>query len=437
MWPIVDRAHILERRLKFINYTECVNIKMKMTNKSFFLIVVALFVAMSCITSANAATWQQVSDLAVNNDDYVSASKQLDSAEWSYKKAWTNFFPQLSASAGYSETVVPEDMPKSYSLGLSASQTLFKGFQNLNALKTAYSNYQYYLAGFNKARSDVYYNLRTAFVGLYISQENLDLAQQILTRIKENARMIKLRYDSGREDKGNLLTTVASQRDAEYGVASAKRALELSKLKISQLISSEVKSTDGTIDISLEADPDMERLTEAAPSYLMAKYQLENSDIAAQNTLGEFLPTVSASYSYRKNGEDWPPDTLGKSWGVNVSMPLFPGGSNIADKYINDINFEKAKRDFESNKKDLRYNIGNAYSNAKNALDSLEVKKAQLSAANERSKIADAKYQNGLITFDEWNRITNDNITAQKNLLQGKRSALESVAAWKNSYGGY
>jgi outer membrane protein len=384
-----------------------------------------------------SATWQQVSDLAINNDDYVSAAKQLDSSEWSYKKAWTNFFPQLSASAGYTETVEPADMPKAYSFGLSASQTLFKGFQNMNALKTAYANYQFYSASFNKARSDVYYSIRTAFVGLYIAQENVDLAQQILARIKENARMIKLRYDSGREDKGNLLTTVASQKDAEYGVASAKRALELSKLKLSQLISSEVKSTDGTLDMSFEAEPDMNVLTESSPSYLMAKYQLENSDIAAQNTLGEFLPTVSAIYSYRKSGEEWPPTDLGKSWGVNVSMPLFPGGSNIADKFINDINLEKAKRDFESGKKDLRFNIENAYSSASNALDSLEVKKAQLNAANETAKIADAKYQNGLITFDEWNRITNDNISAQKNLLQGKRSALESLAAWKNSYGGY
>lgn len=407
-----------------------------MNKKSFFALLLMFIFTLSA-PHAYCATWQEVSALAANNDDYVSAAKQVDSAEWSYKKAWTNFFPQLSASAGYNETIIPEDMPKSYSFGLSASQILFKGFQNQNALKSAYASYQYYLASFNKTKSDVNYNLRVAFVGLYIAQENLDLAQQILVRIKENARMIKLRYDSGREDKGNLLTTVASQKDAEYGVASAKRALELSKLKISQFISSEVKSTDGTLDISIEAEPDMRQLTESAPLYVMAKYQLESSDIAAQNTLGEFLPTISLSGSYRKSGEDWPPDTLSKSWGVNISMPLFPGGSNIADKFINDINLEKAKRDFESGKKDLRYNIENAYSNAKNALDSLEVKKAQLSAANERSKIADAKYQNGLVTFDEWNRITNDNITAQKNILQGKRSALESVAAWKNSYGGY
>ena len=398
--------------------------------------VITILLALSITTAGYAATWQAVSGLAKDNDSYVSAKKQLDSAEWSYKKAYSAFLPQLSASAGYTDTLYPEDMAKSYSFGISASQTLFKGFQNLNALKSAYASYQYYQADFNKTVSDVLYDVRIAFIGLYIAQENLDLSKQILARVKENARMIRLRYDSGREDKGNLLTTTASQRDAEYNVAAAKRELELSKLRLSQLVSGEINTTEGNLGVSIEADPDFVALTVNSPSYLMLKYQLENTDIAAQDTLGGFLPTVSLSGSYRKSGEEWPPNDLGKSWSMNVSMPLFPGGSNIANKFIGDLNLEKAKRDFESGKKDLRYNIENAYRNAKNALDSLGVKKAQLDAANERSKIADAKYQNGLITFDEWNRITNDNISAQKSLLQSKKGAFESAAAWKNSYGG-
>jgi outer membrane protein len=405
-----------------------------MKKKLFFAMIMVVFLSTA---QAICATWQDTTKLAANNDDYVSAVKQLDSAEWSYKRTWTNFFPQLSASAGYTDTSVPEDTPRSYSYGLSATQTLFKGFQNMNSLKSSYASYQYYKANLDKTASDVFYSIRVAFIGLYIAQENLDLTEKILTSVKENARMIRLRYDSGREDKGNLLTTVASQKDAEYAVSAAKRELDLSKLKLSQLVSREITTTDGTLIVSVESDPDFSSLTEKAPSYLMAKYSLEGSDIAAQNTLAGFLPTVSLSGNYRRTGEDWPPDTLSKSVSLNISYSFFPGGANIIDKYIGDINLEKAKRDFDSSKKDLMYNIESAYSNARNAIDSLEVKRAQLDAAKERSKIADAKYQNGLITFDEWNRITNDNITAQKNFLQGKRSALDSAAVWKNSFGGY
>jgi len=407
---------------------------MQKSLNTYFILV--LLVILSCVP-VYGATWKEVSALSVNNDDYVSAKRQLDSSEWSYKKAWTSFLPQLSASAGYSETLPPFDLEKSYSLGLNASLSVFNGMKNYYGLRSAYASYQYYLESLKKTESDVYYNIRLAFVGLYIAQENLDLSSQILSRIKENARMIRLRYDSGREDKGNLLTTIASQKDAEYGVASAKRELALSRLRLNQLVSREINSTDGTIDISMESDTDFNSLAENSPSYKMAKYQLESSDIAAQNSIGGFLPSIALSASERKTGEEWPPDTLSsKSWSLNLSYSFFPGGSNIADKFINDLNLDRAKRDFESSRKNLRFDIEDAYRNARNAIDSLDVKRAQLDAANERAKIADAKYQNGLTTFDEWNRITNDNITAQRSFLQAKSSAFESVAAWKNSYGG-
>jgi len=405
--------------------------------KKTSIALILLFFSASFSQKVNCATWEDVVELAKNNDSLVSAAKQLDSAEWSYKKTWTNFFPQVSASAGYTEVFVPEDQPKAYSLGLNVSQSLFKGFQNYNSLRTSYAAYQSALANLKKTQAQVYYDIRSTFIELYIAQENISLSNKILSRLKDNSRMIKLRYDSGREDKGNLLSTLASQKDGEYSLATAKRSYLLAQLKLSQLVSQEIKTTDGTLPISYEKDPDFNKLTENSPSYLIAKYQLETSDIAAQNSWGGFLPSVSLSWSESKSGEEWPPSDVSKRWSLNMSYSLFPGGSNIADKFINDLNLDKVKRDFESEKKNLRYNIESAYSSLKNALDNLEVKRAQLEAANERANIADAKYQNGLITFDDWNRITNDGISAQRNYLNAKKSALEGSAAWKNSYGGW
>lgn len=410
-----------------------------MSNKNGLAKIFTMFMvlAITTATAAYCATWKEVADLARNSDEYASAKKQLDSSEWQYKRSWTSFFPQLSASAGYSETLPPLDLEKSYSTGLSASQSIFNGMKNYYALRSAYASYQYTSASFRKTESDVYKNIRLAFIGLHIAQENLDLSRQILSRIRENARMIKLRYDSGREDRGNLLTTVASQKDAEFGVSSANRALQLAMLKITQLVSSEIRTTDGTIDISVEADPNFSSLAENSPSYQMARYQLESSDIAAQNSIGGFLPSISLSASDRKTGSEWPPDTLsGKSWSLNFSYSVFPGGSNIADKFINDINLDKAKRDFDLSRKEIRYDIEDKYRALKDAVEALDVSRAKNNAAAERAKIADAKYQNGLITFDEWNRIINDSITTQRTLLRAKQTALEASADWRNSYGG-
>jgi outer membrane protein TolC len=410
---------------------------MQTVSKIVIFAMLLLSVA-SLFPSACAESWEDIARTAKDNDALVSASKQLDSAGWSYNKAWSNFLPQLSLSGSYNETTTGAtgEPTKSYSYGLNGTQYLFKGFQNYYALRSSYANYQYTMASFKKAESDVYLNLRTAFVGLSFAQEDFDLSKKILAQLKENARLIKLRYESGREDRGNFLTTVASEKNAQAQVSAAERELELSMLKLSQLTSLEVKAAQGELTASLEADPDFASLLNNSPDLLMAKHKLEIADISAANTVGEFLPTVSLSGNYSKRGDEWPPESESKSWSLNLSYSFFPGGANIADKLINDLNLDAARRDFEASRKNTLYSIEDAFRKAKDALDALEVKRVYLEAARERSKIADAKYLNGLIAYDEWNRITNDYISAQKDFLKSRRSALEASASWKNSFGG-
>jgi outer membrane protein TolC len=402
--------------------------------------IVVLFIILLLTASASpGASWEDISRTATTNDELVSAGKQLESARWSYNRAWSGFLPQVSLSGSYSENLADgaDAATKSYSVGVNATQYIFKGLQNYYGLMSAYSNYQHTLANYKSIESNVYYNLRVAFFDLYIAQENLDLLNKILSQLKENARLIKLRYDSGREDRGNMLATVASERDGEATVSAAKRQLDLAKLRLFQLSSMEVEKVDGDANVTYEANPDFASLAESSPSYAMARYQLEMTDIAAKNSIGEFLPTLSLSGNYSRKGPDWPPDTSNKSWGLNLSYPLFPGGANFADKIINDLNLEKARRDFESSRKDILYNIEDAYRAVRDAADDLDVRRIYLEAAEERARIANAKYLNGLVTYDEWNRITNDHISAQKNLVSSKRSVMQAIAAFKNSYGGH
>ena len=70
-------------------------------------------------------------------------------------------------------------------------------------------------------------------------------------------------------------------------------------------------------------------------------------------------------------------------------------------------------------------------------MDALEVSKVSLAASAERAKITEAKYLNGLTTYDEWSRLNNSYILAQKGLLSAERSALVAEAAWHKSYGGW
>ncbi|PIS28482.1 hypothetical protein COT42_07945 [Candidatus Saganbacteria bacterium CG08_land_8_20_14_0_20_45_16] len=401
-----------------------------------FLVTIA-----TLVSAVHALSWKEARIIAdQNNNELISAQKSLDSTEWSYKKSFSAFLPQLSASAGISNNLLSTSTngATTYSYGLSATQYLFKGTAGIYAIQTAYANLEQEKASLKATQASVYYDLFSAYINLYVAQENVKLLEQILAQRKENTRLIQLRYDSGREDRGNLMTTKADQASAEHDLASAKRDLSLAKLKLEQMLDSNVAQVDEAFMVAEPPAADFEQLLTASPSYLTAQKTLEIKELSQKAALSGFLPSASLLASYRRSGDDWGNTTTsGKSWGFSVSYPLFPGGSNIAEKIIADLELDAARQDFAKSVKDLHYTLKQNYNSYVDGVESLSVAKTSLAANSERAKITEAKYLNGLTTYDEWYRQNNSYIQAQKSLLTYERSALLAEALWHKTYGGY
>lgn len=385
-----------------------------------------------------ASTWQEVLSAASQKSNEIkSARKQLDAYQWTYYKSFSNFLPQVSANLSAGESTNSGGTANSYSYGLSASQAIFKGLVNYYNFLSAGINYDFYRANLQLASADAYYTLRLAFIDLYLAQQNVGVREQIRQSRAENERMIKLLYESGKEDKGNYLRTQAQLNDASYSVISAKRQLELARVKLAQLIDADVTAAEGKLVSGSIAPPDIDWLAKNAPSYLMAKDQLDLADIAEKNTVSEFLPSISLNGSVQRSGSDWPPSADSKSVSLNVSLPIFPGGSNFADRASFGLLLEKAHEDFAQSQKDIYFSIKEAYENLQDAIEGYGVQKQYLDASAERAKIAQVKYLDGLISYSDWDLIQNEYISNQISLLGYNRIALAAEASWYKSYGGW
>jgi len=388
---------------------------------------------------ALALTWSEARAIAEQKShDLIGAKKDLETSEWSYRKAISAFLPQLSASAGMTETEnsTTSATSKSYSYGLSATQYLFRGTEGIYGIQSAQANVEYEQASLLATRASVLYDLRSAFIGLLYAQENVALSRKILEQREQNARLIQLRYESGKEDKGNLLTTQADEAQAKYDLSAARRDLKLARLKLSQLLQSDVVQVEVPGGLEAPAEPVFDGLMETTPTYRMARKQLEMAELSHKASISGFLPSLSLSGSYRKSGSDWPPDSANKSWSLNLSYSFFPGGSNIADRAIAGADLDLAREEFDQSVKDLRYSLEDNYQGFQDALQALELSKISLAASEERAKITNVKYLNGLTGYDEWYRIENAYIQAQKNSLTQKKSALLAEALWHKTYGG-
>jgi len=405
--------------------------------KKYFLTALILLIIS---VSSFPLTWKEALTLAEKNSKEIAgAKKQLEASEWSYRKAFSSILPQLSASAGMSENTADSttEVSRSYSSAFSVSQTLFSGLENIYNIQSAYADLEYQKATLLSVKTAYYYDLRSAYIDALVAQENVGLSRQILKQRKQNTKLIQLRYDSGREDQGNLLTTKADQANSEHDYSAARRDLKLSLLKLSQLLGKDVLNAESDTKFSSAGEPDLDQVLRSTPTYIIQQKQLELAEISKNKNISEYLPSISLSASRRSTGDEWPPNTGSNSWGWNLSYSFLPGGSNIADSFITGSQLDAARYDFEVSIKQLRYDLENALLNYTNALELLDVAKIQLAAAKERVDISQAKYMNGLVAYDEWYRIENTYIQAQKGLLSAERTTFLAEAAWHKSYGGW
>ena len=69
------------------------------------------------------------------------------------------------------------------------------------------------------------------------------------------------------------------------------------------------------------------------------------------------------------------------------------------------------------------------------AVERLSVDEAFLEAAITRAEIARSKYAQGLMSFEDWDRIENDLIVRQKAVLFSRRDRVTAQAAWEQAQG--
>ncbi|MBU0572932.1 MAG: TolC family protein [Candidatus Margulisbacteria bacterium] len=382
---------------------------------------------------AFAITWKEAVALAEkNNLQLKSAAKDLESSEWSLKRSYTNFLPQLSFSASKGDSAGVG----SYSYGFSVSESLFQGFENLYGVQYSASSLDQQRASWLSTRADVMYALRSAYIELLYIQEKIALLEKILKERTSNTALITLRYESGKEDKGNLMATQSEQKQAEYDLSAARRELDLARLNLSQLLQQEVKEAEALSSIAVPPLPDYKVLLISSPDYQISELAYKMAEINYKKSIAGLLPSLSLSASYRNSGSDWPPAAQNNSWSLSLSYPFFPGGSNLIDRIMAKVDMEKAQQDFNKNRDDLRYSLQDAYEALVDASESLAVSEFSLAASLERAEISRARYINGLVNYDEWSRIDNIYIQALKTQLSNKKQAWLAEALWHKTYGG-
>ena len=148
-----------------------------------------------------------------------------------------------------------------------------------------------------------------------------------------------------------------------------------------------------------------------------------------------FYPSVNLTGSVGREGQEWYPDQDRRTVGLNLTIPLFSGGKDYYTTRSAASSLAAASANRDNVEHQLLVRLRQAYASYVESAEKLKVDQAFLDAADVRARIARSKYNNGLMSFEDWDRIENDLILRQKSLLQSQRERVTAEAAWEQAQG--
>lgn len=384
-----------------------------------------------------------------NHPDLISAAEAINEQKAGKDITASGLYPQVSAdldastsktSTTASSGATSTSTRDSYSYGASATQLVFDGFKTLNDIKAASEDIKSAQQNYRFTSSQVRLNLRTAFVNLLKAQELINVAQDILRIRKDSLELITLRYFSGLEHKGALLTAEANLAQADFQLAQANRDVEFAQRQLTKEMGRKefkpifVKG-DFIVFDSAKEKPYFEDLVKDNPSVLEAVAKTNSAAFNVKSAYGNFAPNLSGLAGADKTSSHWPPENEGWNLGLSVNMPIFEGGLKTAQLNQSKAQYNQAGANERSLRDAAIVALEQTWVALQDAMETVDVQRKILEAAQERSKIAEAQYSTGFITFDNWIIIENDLVNAKRSYLDAQSSALLAEAKWIQAKG--
>jgi len=382
-----------------------------------------------------------IKEAAKNHPDLIAAQQIIKQSEASKQQTASGLFPQVTADAsGSTSKAAGSNQADSYSYGVTGSQLIFDGAKTINNVRAASEDILAAKQGFKFTSTAVRFRLRSAFIDLLNAQEMLRIAEEIFNIRRSNLELITLRYESGLEHKGALLTAVADLADAQYTIAQNKRNTKVAQQKLvkemgrTHLTPIYVKG-DFQVKDSAQEEPDFLALAKNNPSIQQLAFQVRSAEFGLKSAYGEFFPQLTGSAGANKTGTHWAPRNDQWDLGLALSLPIFEGGLRTAQVAQAKALIKQLQENERSTRDGVIATLQQSWADLQDALDSVNVQNKMLLATEERSKIAQAQYSIGFIAFDNWTIIEDNLVKAKRNYLDAQAAALLAEAKWIQAKG--
>lgn len=406
----------------------------------------ALFIFFGVAGSASAAetnplTWDQCISLALkNNPELIASQKSLQATRADFRGSYNGLLPSLNFNTTISDSDSAAARSSRYSADMRASIDLFNMSNNAD-IRAAGATLSQAESQYTLNSAAIRFKLRQAFANLLFSQNEVDVSKSIRALRKQNSEMVTLKYNSGRESKGNMLRSNAELIEADSDLKEANRNLGVAKRLLLQqlgLIEHEVQNATGTLTTAeLPAEPNYASLVVSNPSVESQQALLRLAQAQLKGAKSSLWPNLTANYTRSAFGDSYFPEN--KHWTASgvLNYPLFAGGLTPTYYAVKSAkrNYERSEAELLSTENTVRTQLESTWVDLATKLDQVVVQRAFLNAARQRNVEAQVRYSSGLMTFENWEPIVSDLVNFERSFLRAERDAVVAEASWNQILG--
>ena len=382
-------------------------------------------------------TWPACVSLTLQHNPELDASRySVEASESSYQESRNGLSPQVALEQSYGTPTANRDPEWKTSGALNVKLWNKTEIGVIRTAKTLISQAQ---ANLQVTSSQLRFDLRKAFAQVLFAQKDIAASRRILDMRQEESQLVTLRYNSGRESKGNMLRANAQLLQAKTNVTQSLRALRTAQKNLNRRMGLE-SFTAFRIDGELEAKappelPQDERvLLDNRSDIRLQEDIVATNEAVLDQVKASNWPELSAGYSQYLYGFN----TLDYGWNILLSYPLF-GQGLTRNRYVTSTaksNLEKARRNLRSARDQAVVDIETSWAEYAGAFDQAGVQRALLEAAIQRNEEANIRYNSGLLTYDNWEIIVSDRIAQEREAIVALLNVVDAEAAWEKALGG-
>lgn len=386
-------------------------------------VLLIICVLCSCGLSAQEYTLQQLQQMAMeNNRTLKNARLSVETAKEDRAKAYTNFFPQVSANAvgfhGF-EDLVQGSMPagenempislvkKGFVGSVMAVQPLFQGGQIVNGNKLAALGQEVSQLQLQMTEKDTELQVARYYWQLISLQSNVATLDSVKVQLDEVHRLTKNYVDAGVITHNDLLRVELKQQEIASNRLELENGISIVKLLLAQMVGIgegdyHIMSSVSFLSPSLPSIylKNNEQAVLNREEYALSQKNEEAKSLNVKMERGKLLPSLAIGVNGFYNTIDSHDKTNGMVF-ATLSVPISDwwGGSHAVKKAK--LQRLQAENDRMEAQEKLAIDIQSAWNNLVEAHQQIDIAKTSVQSAKENLRMQRIFYAAGTTTMTD------------------------------------